>query len=327
MTTTRTKERDKVDGERIERRGCANDAKNMRPFSWCRLVLVHPFLSCRWSPGEAAAQSPRRGALCVSENVALIGRSVAVMRYQPPANKRINVKMWRWSRRRKKTKGTWEEPRGRRRRLRRRSISLPPNLRRGVERPRGKSAARPTDTMLRLNIRCLNNQARFDLQRRPAKKRRKREESWKGERASKTRIRRKRGNVRPCVCVRVCEKNTRVRDFVGDESEKKNKKKEEAKEKIPVPAKWESNTFSAVPRFRSAPDPLFSSHPDMFTIASCSYTLPALIPRVSLPSRYPDAKCIYVLCKTSNRRWPREPDAHCIINTDALVVCLSCPLL
>ncbi|CAL1677930.1 unnamed protein product [Lasius platythorax] len=48
----------------------------------------------------------RRGALCVSENVALIGGSVAVMRYQPPANKRINVKMWRWSRRRKKTKGT-----------------------------------------------------------------------------------------------------------------------------------------------------------------------------------------------------------------------------
>lgn len=30
--------------------------------------------------------------MCVSENVALIGGSVAVMRYQPPANKRINVK-------------------------------------------------------------------------------------------------------------------------------------------------------------------------------------------------------------------------------------------
>lgn len=57
------------------------------------------------------------------------------------------------------------------------SVSRPPNLRRGVERPRGKSAARPTDTMLRLNIRCLNNQARFDLQRRPAKRRQKREES------------------------------------------------------------------------------------------------------------------------------------------------------
>lgn len=55
--------------------------------------------------------------------------------------------------------------------------------------------------MLRLNIRCLNNQARFDLQRRPAKRRRKGEESRKGERASKTQIRRKRENVRLCVCV------------------------------------------------------------------------------------------------------------------------------
>lgn len=39
-----------------------------------------------------------------------------------------------------------------------------------------------------------------------------------------------------------------------------------------------------------------------------------------LPSRRPNAKCIYVLCKASNRRWPREPDAQCVINTDALVV-------
>lgn len=35
--------------------------------------------------------------MCVSENVALIGGSVAVMRYQPPANKRINIKRWRWT--------------------------------------------------------------------------------------------------------------------------------------------------------------------------------------------------------------------------------------
>lgn len=40
--------------------------------------------------------------MCVSENVALIGGSVAVMRYQPPANKRINIKRRRWVRRRKK---------------------------------------------------------------------------------------------------------------------------------------------------------------------------------------------------------------------------------
>ncbi|KAI4501489.1 hypothetical protein M0802_003366 [Mischocyttarus mexicanus] len=34
----------------------------------------------------------RRGALCVSKNGALIGGSVAVMRYQPVQNKGINVK-------------------------------------------------------------------------------------------------------------------------------------------------------------------------------------------------------------------------------------------
>lgn len=57
------------------------------------------------------------------------------------------------------------------------------------------------------------------------------------------------------MCVR--KEYERVRDFVGDEEseKKKNKKKVEAKEEIPVPAKWESNTFSAVLRFRSAPDP------------------------------------------------------------------------
>lgn len=42
--------------------------------------------------------------------------------------------------------------------------------------------------------------------------------------------------------------------------------------------------------------------------------------RCVFPSRHPYAKCIYVLCKASNRRWPREPDAQCVINTDALVV-------
>lgn len=176
VTTMETKKRDDVNGERIERRGCERRKEYaslllMPPRPRPSLSLLSPIV------GEATAQPPRRGALCVSKNVALIGRSVAVMRYQPPANKRINVKMWRWSRRGKKTKGTREKPRRTRRRPRRRSIPPPPNLRRGVERPRGKSAARPTDTMLRLNIRCLNNQARFDLQRRPAKKRRKREES------------------------------------------------------------------------------------------------------------------------------------------------------
>lgn len=52
------------------------------------------FLSSPMAKREAAGSAVRgrRGALCVSENVALIGGSVAVMRYQPPANKRINVK-------------------------------------------------------------------------------------------------------------------------------------------------------------------------------------------------------------------------------------------
>lgn len=39
-----------------------------------------------------------------------------------------------------------------------------------------------------------------------------------------------------------------------------------------------------------------------------------------LPRR-PYRKCIYVLCKAGNRRWPREPDARRVINTDALVLC------
>ena len=42
--------------------------------------------------------------------------------------------------------------------------------------------------------------------------------------------------------------------------------------------------------------------------------------------RHPYRKCIYVLCKASNRRWPREPDARRVINTDALVPSLSSSL-
>lgn len=67
------------------------------------------------------------------------------------------------------------------------------------------------------------------------------------------------------------------------------------------------------------------SRPDTFSSASSSYTRSTLIPRL-LP-RCPYAKCIYVLCKASNRRWPRQPDAHCVINTDALVVPLTPQLL
>lgn len=112
---------------------------------------------------------------------------------------------------------------------------------------------------------------------------------------------------------------------VVHELKRKSEREEEAEEEIPVPTEWESNTFSAVPRFRSAPDPppylpstsLIRSPP-----RPPSYTSSDL-PKVSsarLPSRRLYAKCIYVLCKASNRRWPREPDAQCVINTDALVV-------
>lgn len=41
-------------------------------------------------------------------------------------------------------------------------MSPPPNPRRGTREESQYSARAPTDTMLRLNIRCLNNQARFD---------------------------------------------------------------------------------------------------------------------------------------------------------------------
>lgn len=43
-------------------------------------------------------------------------------------------------------------------------------------------------------------------------------------------------------------------------------------EEIPVPTEWESNTFSAVLRFRSAPDPPSPSRSDTFSSGSSSYT-------------------------------------------------------
>ena len=81
--------------------------------------------------------------MCVSENGALIGESVAVMRYQPPENKRINIKK--------------RERRGRRRRR----VEVECLLRQtqgGRGEPRGSNSG-SADTMLRLNILCLNNQA------------------------------------------------------------------------------------------------------------------------------------------------------------------------
>lgn len=106
----------------------------------------HPAISflpsyCRWSRSCKAQPRGRRCALCVSENVALIGGSVAVMRYQLPANKRINVKRWRWMRRRRKlarrmrVRGWRRQPRTREREKGRRGreVVSPPNSRRAEQ--------------------------------------------------------------------------------------------------------------------------------------------------------------------------------------------------
>lgn len=125
-----------------------------------------------------------------------------------------------------------------------------------------------------------------------------------------------------CSIVRASERDTRERELCR-KREREREREEEAEKEIPVPTEWESNTFSAVPRFRSAPDPPPYLPPSRtFSSAPSSYTWSDLtkVSSVRLPSRHPYAKCIYVLCKASNRRWPREPDAQCVINTDALVV-------
>lgn len=95
--------------------------------------------------------------------------------------------------------------------------------------------------MLRLNIRCLNNQVRFEP-------RRLRREATKGRRLVNERT---RENVR--LNAGASERDDKTR--VVHELKRKREREEEAEEEIPVPTEWESNTFSAVPRFRSAPDP------------------------------------------------------------------------
>lgn len=116
--------------------------------------------------------------------------------------------------------------------------------------------------MLRLNIRCLNNQARFDPQRLPRLPRGDEREKGKGERG------RKRENV--CSNVRSSKRNARERELRRRRAKEKERE-EEAEEEIPVPTEWESNTFSAVPRFPSAPDP-----------PSCPFPLPYVLLRVLL---------------------------------------------
>lgn len=145
--------------------------------------------------------------MCVSENVALIGGSVAVMRYQPPANKRINIRRWRWRWTRRRRKLAWVregEDDDREREGGRGEQEKWCLLQTQEEEPgdRRKPATQsPTDTMLRLNIRCLNNQARFDSRRLP-----------RGDEREKYRERESEGeNV--CSNVRASKRDTREREL------------------------------------------------------------------------------------------------------------------
>ena len=86
-----------------------------------------------------------------------------------------------------------------------------------------------------------------------------------------------------------------------------------------------SSPFLAVPRFRSAPDPPACpsrvNHPLRLCLTLCRLSSFFLAPTfLRILPRRPYRKCIYVLCKAGNRRWPREPDARRVINTDALVL-------
>lgn len=125
-----------------------------------------------------------------------------------------------------------------------------------------------------------------------------------------------------CVCVRAQEREGYERTWsLRDERERKRERK-----------RWRRR-FQFRPsgnRTRSPPFLVFDPRQILPCPRQARYVLlrvfllhfvgshPASVRRL-LPRR-PYAKCIYVLCKASNRRWPREPDAHCVINTDALVV-------
>lgn len=140
--------------------------------------------------------------------------------------------------------------------------------------------------MLRLNIRCLNNQARFD----PAKEKERGTEEDEPSRLFSSRRRRKRRRFR----FRPSRNGTRSSPFL---------------------------VFD--PRQILPPAPPASFHHPLLRLclALCrlsSFFLAPTFFRI-LPRR-PYRKCIYVLCKAGNRRWPREPDARRVINTDALVL-------
>lgn len=139
--TVREREREQI--EEVVRRICASAADSASSLS-SPPTRNPPLLPLPMTKKPAAQPRERRGALCVSENVALIGGSVAVMRYQPPANKRINIRRWRWTRRRRKLAWVrgwrrWSRRRTRRRKRRAREVVSPPNSRRGAGRPREAS--------------------------------------------------------------------------------------------------------------------------------------------------------------------------------------------
>lgn len=93
------------------------------------------------------------------------------------------------------------------------------------------------------------------------------------------------------------------------------------------------SSFSIRARSSLPPSRLPAGRDQRFS-SSLPYASPALAPSFPYPPapppflgstffrvlpRHPYRKCIYVLCKAGNRRWPREPDARHVINTDALV--------
>lgn len=159
--------------------------------------------------------------------------------------------------------------------------------------------------MLRLNIRCLNNQVRFEPRRLP------RGDERENERKRLFKCGREREGRDPRRTRAKEKERERGRSGGGDSGS----------DRVGIEHVLRRSSFSIRARSSSLPS-LHLSYTFSSAPPSPSYTSSDL-PKVSsarLPSRRLYAKCIYVLCKASNRRWPREPDAQCVINTDALVV-------
>lgn len=183
---------------------------------------------------------------------------------------------------------------------------------------RAASSSGPTDTMLRLNIRCLNNQARFD----PAKeKERGTEEEDERSRLWRTGRRRKRRRFR----FRPSGNGTRSSPFLVFD----------LRQILPPAPPFLPSSLRLCLTLRrlfssssSSSSSFSSSSSAAAAVASFLLSLPPSSPPTffRILPRHPYRKCIYVLCKAGNRRWPREPDARRVINTDALVLSLSSTL-